>query len=352
MNSTTNLPLISVIIPNQNGAAFLGDCLRSLQIQTAPNAEIIVVDNASRDQSVDIARAALPSAIVLRNERNLGFAGAVNTGIRSARAEWVAVLNNDTEVAPDWLAECTRAIRDHADAAFFACRILQFNDRKKIYSAGDCYLRAGIGYRRGQDLRDRENFRRECLIFSASGCAALYRKSILEKLGGFDDRFFAYLEDVDLGVRLQAAGCHGYYLPRAEVFHHGGGTSGGEFSRIAVRLRTRNSLLLLLKSTPGRFLVRCAPMIFLAQLSWLFRVITHWRLGSYIGGLLEACLLAPAMLRDRARMRPIWKSSMPRLWQEILISESVAGEDFVTGNDQRSLFLKFYFRLFGKNARS
>jgi GT2 family glycosyltransferase len=352
MNSTTNLPLMSVIIPNHNGAAFLANCLRSLQFQTHHNAEIIVVDNASHDKSLEIARTVYPEATLLCNNQNLGFAGAVNAGIRSARGSWIAVLNNDTEVAQNWLAECSRAIEDHPDAVFFACRILQFADRNRIYSAGDCYLRAGIGYRRGQDLPDREDFQRECRIFSASGCAALYRKEILEKLGGFDERFFAYLEDVDLGLRLQAAGCRGYYLPRAELFHHGGATSGGEFSRMAVRLRTRNSLLLLFKSLPGRLLLRCLPMIFLAQVWWKLRVLAHWRLGSYLKGLAEACFLAPAMIRDRAQMRPLWETSQQSLWQEILNSESMAQGDFVTGDGQNSIFLKFYFRLFGKNARS
>jgi GT2 family glycosyltransferase len=352
MNSTTNLPLISVIIPNHNGAAFLANCLRSLQSQTYCNAEVIVVDNASQDRSIEITRALYPEASLRCNNGNLGFAGAVNAGIRSALGTWVAVLNNDTEVDPNWLIECARGINEHPDAAFFACRILQLTDRTRIYSAGDCYLRAGIGYRRGQDLRDREDFRRECRIFSASGCAAVYRKDILEKLGGFDERFFAYLEDVDFGLRLQAAGCHGYYLPRAEVFHHGGATSGGEFSRMAVRLRTRNSLLLLFKSMPGRFLIRCFPMIILAQVWWKLRVLAHWRLGSYLKGLAEACFLAPAMIRDRAIMRPFWKTTAQHLWQEIMNSESMAQADFVAGNEQNSMFLKFYFRLFGKNARS
>jgi GT2 family glycosyltransferase len=352
MNSTKNSPLISVIIPNHNGAAYLGNCLRSLQSQNYHQAEIIVVDNASGDPSLEIARSTFPEALLLLKDRNLGFAGGVNAGVQSARGDWVAVLNNDTEVAENWLSECARAIGEHPDAGFFACRILQFEERNRIYSAGDCYLRAGIGYRRGQDLPDREEFRRECPIFSASGCAALYRKKVLDDLGGFDERFFAYLEDVDLGLRLQAAEWRGYYVPRAEVFHHGGATSGGEFSRLAVRLRTRNSLLLVFKSVPGRILIRCVPMILLAQLWWMLRVLARWRLGSYLKGLAEAFLLAPAMIRDRSKMRPLWKSSMRSLWREILNSERAAGEDFPAGSKRNSVFLKFYFRLFGQNGRS
>ena len=348
MNSSTNLPLISVVIPNHNGAKFLANCLRSLQSQTYQKMEITVVDNASGDQSLEIVHAAAPRAVLVRNDRNLGFAGAVNNGVLASHGDWVAVLNNDTELPPDWLAECALAIQNHPDATFFACRILDFADRNRLYSAGDCFLRAGVGYRRGQELPDRADFHKECRIFSASGCAALYRRQTLQEMGGFDERFFAYLEDVDLGLRLQTAGCHGYYAARAEVFHHGGGTSGGEFSPLAVRLRTRNSLLLLLKSMPGEILIRSLPMIAMAQLSWIMRVLFHLRMRSYLRGLGEALFLSPAMIGKRGKMRASWKkSAVQRLWQEILKSESLAREDFASaGTESRSTFLKWYFRIF------
>jgi len=345
MNSTTILPLISVIIPNYNGAGFLTRCLQSLRSQTFRNVEIIVVDNASDDESVKVVQSNL--CTLIQNSRNLGFAGSVNRGIRSAKGEWVAILNNDTELPPNWLSECARGIESHAAAAFLACKILDFADHTRIYSAGDCYLRAGVGYRRGQELPDRPEFDRECRIFSASGCAALYRRDVLLELGGFDERFFAYLEDVDLGLRVQAAGYCGFYLPRAEVFHVGAGTSGGEFSALAVRLRTRNALLLLMKSVPGGLLLRCLPMIVCMQFSWIARAMAHWRLGSYLRGLVEALLLAPGMVRDRAGMRASWKLSRQRLWQEILDSEDQARSDFAGDfNDRRSIFLKWYFRIF------
>ena len=347
MNSISNLPLISIIIPNYNGARYLDPCLHSLQSQSYANMEIVVVDNASDDRSAEIVLEAAPKAILLRNSRNLGFAGGANAGIRASHGDWVAILNNDTEAAKDWLTECVRAIQNHPDAAFLACRILEFFDRSRIFSAGDCFLRAGMGYRRGQEQHDREDFHQECEIFSTSGCAALYRRSVLEKIGYFDDRFFAYLEDVELGLRLQAAGNRGYYVPRAEVYHYGAATGGGEFSRLAVRLRTRNSVLLLLKSVPGKFLLRCLPMILIAQLSWFLRVAAHKRLASYMKGLGEALLLAPTMIQERARLRPYWRDSQSRLWQKILESESQARRDFNSAQAKPiSLFLQWYFRLF------
>lgn len=347
MNSISNLPLISIIIPNHNGSEYLESCLKSLHAQTYERTEIVLVDNDSTDGSVTIAQTVAPEVIVLQQNQNLGFAGAVNAGIRTSRGDWIAVLNNDTETSPEWLSECVRAIQDHPDASFLACRILSLANRKRIYSAGDCFLRAGIGYRRGQEQQDHEDFQQECEIFSASGCAGLYRREALDYIGGFDERFFAYLEDVDLGLRLQAKGCRGYYVPSAKVYHHGGGTSGGEFSPLAVRLRTRNSLLLLLKSLPGMIILRCLPMIALAQLSWLWRVIIHRQLINYIKGLANAFSLAPAMIRDRAKMRPYWRNSGDRLWRRILQSESLARKEFVTEPAESvSLFLKWYFRLF------
>jgi GT2 family glycosyltransferase len=347
MNSISNLPLVSIVIPNYNGARYLENCLRSLQIQSYTKMEIVVVDNASEDRSVEMVRAVAPEAILLRKDHNLGFARGAKWGLRASHGDWVAILNNDTEAAKDWLAECVHAIQNHPHAAFLASRIWEFLDRNRLYSAGDCYLRAGLGYRRGQEQQDHEDYQRECEIFSASGCAALYRRTVLEEMGCFDERFFAYLEDVELGLRLQAAGYHGYYLPRAEVYHYGAATSGGEFSPLAVRLRTRNSLLLLLKSVPGRFLLRCCPMILIAQLSWLLRAAVHKRLICYIQGIGGAILLAPAMIRERARLRPYWRNSHQRLWQKILQSESLARRDFASTKPKPiSLFLQWYFRLF------
>src|SRR5512139_39801 len=121
-----DLPLISVVIPNYNGADLLAACLLSLARQSRAGFEVLVVDNGSSDDSVERVRQEAPGAVILRQDRNLGFAGAANAGIRAAAAQWIAILNNDTEVEIDWLARCADAIGSHPDAAFFACRILDF----------------------------------------------------------------------------------------------------------------------------------------------------------------------------------------------------------------------------------
>jgi GT2 family glycosyltransferase len=346
VNDSPGKPLISIVIPNYNGAACLETCLRSLPGQSDHRQELLVVDNGSRDHSIELVRRLAPEARILPQPCNLGFAAAVNHGIRAARGEWIAVLNNDTEVGEGWLAACLDAIERYPDASFLACHILDYHDRGRVYSAGDCFLRAGLGYRRGQELPDGEEYGRSIPVFSACGCAALYRKAALEAADGYDGHFFAYLEDVDLGLRLQAAGAAGYYVPDARVYHLGGATSGGEFAPLAVRLRTRNAILLLLKSIPGRILLRCTPMILAGQASWFGRAAAHGRLLSYLRGLAGVFPLLPAMLAKRRALRRLWKGSAPRLWRSILESENMARRDFLPYRAGRSHFLAWYFRWF------
>jgi GT2 family glycosyltransferase len=183
-------------------------------------------------------------------------------------------------------------------------------------------------------------------VFAACGCAALYRRTAFEAAGGYDERFFAYLEDVDLGLRLQASGAHGYYVPSARIYHMGGATSGGEFAPLAVRLRTRNAILLLMKSLPAAIVWRCLPMILACQISWLARAAAHGRLASYLGGLAGVIPLAPAMAGRRRRLRRLWKLRKDDLWRAILESESLARRDFISRDGGRSRFLSWYFRAF------
>jgi GT2 family glycosyltransferase len=338
---------LSVVIPNFNGSLLLGRCIRSVMVGARPNVEIIVVDNGSTDDSVGAALREAPGATIVRQPGNVGFTGAANAGIRVSRGRWVALLNNDTEVAPSWLNECTAAIDRHPEAAFLACRILDYGCRDRLFSAGDCFLRAGVGYRRGQDLADGVRHASECEVFSACGCAALYRRAVLQELRGFDDHFFAYLEDVELALRFQAAGYRGYYVPSACVYHVGSATAGGEFSALSVRLRTRNAILLLFKSLPLSVLWRCLPAIATAQLTWMVRALAHKRAVSYARGLAAAAALAPAMLRKRRELRASWRRANRSLWNRILESEQMARADYAdpaTGGSSR--FMAWYFRHF------
>jgi GT2 family glycosyltransferase len=347
VSTSTAVPGFSVIIPNYNGAPILEACLGSLARQLHPPAEVLVIDNASQDNSLEVIRKVTPSVRVVAQSVNRGYAAAVNIGARTARSEWLAVLNNDTEVAPGWIRACLEAAERHPDASFFAPRVLDFQTRNRIDSAGDCLLRAGIGFRRGHGVPDGDPYGIELEVFAASGSAAVYRKSAFDAAGGFDERFFAYLEDVDLGLRLRAQGHRGYYVPAAIVYHRGGVTSGGEFSPLSVRLRTRNALLLLLKNYPPGWLVRCAPMVLAAQFFWLARVLAHNRFLSYLAGLVDLVAAAPYAMRQRRRSAQGVRAAGNALWQAVRDSESMARRDFCASAARRnSLFLRWYFRLF------
>jgi hypothetical protein len=340
-------PLVSVVVPNRDGARHLELLLPSLLRQTHRELELVVVDNASTDGSVELVARLAPAARVVRLDRNLGFAGGANAGARAARGDWLAILNNDTEVADDWLEEAMAAAARHPEAAFLACRILELQKRGRVYSAGDCFLRAGIGYRRGQERLDGPRFRSECEVFGACGAAALYRRELFAEEGGYGEVFFAYLEDVELALRLQAAGRRGVYVPAAVVFHRGGGTSGGEFAPLAVRLRTRNALLLLVRALPAAVLWRSLPMIAACQASWCARALLHGRILDWLAGMAGVVPRLAGALAARGRMRPVWRAAPGRVWAAIVRSEALAREDFPErGERPASRFLQWYFAFF------
>ena len=204
MNSSTNLPLISVVIPNHNGAKFLANCLRSLQSQTYQKMEITVVDNASGDQSLEIVHAAAPRAVLVRNDRNLGFAGAVNNGVLASHGDWVAVLNNDTELPPRLVGGSVRWQSKIAGCHLLCMQDSRFCGTQPALQRGRLFFaRRGSGIDVARNCRIGRISTKSAGFFSASGCAALYRRQTLQEMGGFDRRFFAYLEDVDLRLRLR-----------------------------------------------------------------------------------------------------------------------------------------------------
>lgn len=186
MAGRMNLPLLSVIIPNWNGAAHLPTCLEALRRQTYPHREILVVDNGSTDGSLSLL-ARYPEVRVLALGRNRGFAGAVNAGIRAARGEILVLLNNDTEAAPTWLEALAAAFARHPDAGLLASKILLFDRREVFHSAGDYYRVDGIPGNRGVWEPDVGQYDREEEVFSACGAAAAYRRALLEDIGLFDE---------------------------------------------------------------------------------------------------------------------------------------------------------------------
>ena len=240
---------VSVVIPNFNGIAFLDSVLASLEGQTLSNFEVILVDNGSTDGSCSFVTANYPWVHLIELSENFGFCGAVNAGIRAAKAPYVLLLNNDTEVKEDFVEEMLAAIRRHKNAFSCGARMVQYHDRDRLDDVGNYYCALGWSFARGRG-KDIHAYETEDKIFSACAGAAIYRKKILEKIGYFDEEHFAYLEDTEIGYRARIYGYENWYAPKAIVYHVGSGTSGSRYNQFKTRYSSRNNIYLIYKNMP------------------------------------------------------------------------------------------------------
>jgi GT2 family glycosyltransferase len=286
-------PAVSIVIPNWNGRRWLPGCLAAIARQRLAPAEVIVVDNGSTDGSLEFLRAEHPHVRLLQLGRNTGFAHAANRGLNAARAELVALINTDVVLAEDWLARMSQALLEHPRAAAVACKMLSLHDPSRVYDAGDVLRRDGACEQRGRFMADDGRWDSPGEVFGACAGAALYRRAAVLALAGFDERYFAYLEDVDLALRLRLAGWGCRYEP-AVALHAGGGSShqlsgGHDF------LVTRNTLLLVAKTFPPRWL----PLVAYRQLAWSWHALRERRLVGHLRGIAAAVPLIAAARGDR-----------------------------------------------------
>ena len=214
---------IAVVILNYNGERLLPSCLAAVAAQTHAPAEILVADNGSRDRSLAHVRAHHPDVAVVELGRNHGFAGGANRGVAATGAPWVCVLNSDATPAPDWLAQLTAAPRDERTWALGSVLVSAASGR--IESAGDQYAPAGYAYKLLRDRPLEELPGEPYRVFAAPGAAPLFRRDVFDALGGYEERFFLYYEDVDLAFRAVLAGYHALLVPTARVVHRLGATT-------------------------------------------------------------------------------------------------------------------------------
>jgi GT2 family glycosyltransferase len=263
-------PIVSIVVTNYNGRALLERCLRSLLAQTLQPIEIILVDNASTDGSVEFVEKEFPQVRVLRLPENRGHAGPVNEGFRIARGSrfWVK-FDNDARAEPDWLEKLANAVGDDPGIGSAASRTLDYHDETRIYSLGDGFLPSGDAFNIARGMRYRDDLPMPRWVFGASGCAAFYRRSALERVGLLDEDFWAYHEDIDLDFRLQLAGCKCLYVPEAVAYHVGGAT-GRKFNERVTFISGRNRWFVLFKNLPLGLWLRFAWPIArrAAQLAW------------------------------------------------------------------------------------
>jgi len=244
--------LISVVVVNWNRKELLRACLASLARQTGVRFETIVVDNGSTDGSADLAEQEF-GARVIRNHENRGFCGANNQGIAAAGGEFIALLNNDAEADPGWLQALVDACSKDTAYGMAASKVLEWEDPTRIDKVGHLIFPDGQNRGRGTGALDRGQYDQEEEVLWPDGSAALYRKSMLDEIGGFDEDFFAYADDAELGLRARIAGWRCIYTPKAVVRHHRGSTLGkGSVRRL--ELIERNRVLLALKLFPWSLL--------------------------------------------------------------------------------------------------
>jgi len=274
------IPAVSVVVVNYNGGDYLRGCLASLARQTFTDFETIVIDNASTDGSLDSIGEKPLGTRIIRQDTNLGFAGGNNVGARLARGRWLALLNPDAEAAPDWLGAVMRAVERRPTYRMVACLQVSLHQPDRLDGAGDCYLAYGFAWRGGfgRRLGDAPG-EGEC--FSPCGAAALYPRDLFLEVGGFDERYFCYHEDVDLGFRLRMRGERCQFVPGSVVRHAGSGISG-RASRFAVFHGVRNGVWTYVKNMPGGLLLLTFPV-------WLAGILLLIARGAVRGVVVPTC---------------------------------------------------------------
>lgn len=261
-------PLVSVIVLNWNGAAYLPRCLDALASQTFSDFEVLVLDNASTDYSADGLEERWAGVRVVRFERNLGFAAANNRGAQLARGRWLVFLNNDAFPQQDWLENLAAAADSAAQYSFFASRLVYAANPERTQATGDVVHVSGCAWPRDQGLPVERAHLEQGEVFSACAAAAMYDRLAFLQAGGFDEHFASHLEDVDLGFRLRLGGHRCLYVPDAVVAHLGSASYGLESERAVYQVQ-RNLVWMYLADMPGKLFWKYLPAHIFANLVFL-----------------------------------------------------------------------------------
>jgi GT2 family glycosyltransferase len=335
---------ISAIVPVWNGRELLERLLATLEAQTRRADEVIVVDNGSTDGAPEMA--AGRGARVIRMGRNAGFAAAVNRGIRESRGEWIAVLNSDVELAPEYFE-----VLAARDAWFATGKILVAegplgplpNGRGSgtIDGTFDLLCRGGCAWRVGSGRADGPLFSTARPIYSPPWTAVLFRGEVFRRAGYLEESFESYLEDVDFGLRCAALGLQGVYEPRAVAWHRGSATLG-RWHRKTVRLIARNQVLLLARHYPRKLVFRCWWHILAGQLLWGAVALRHGGGLAWLRGKWQGLRSYSTARRDTGPFDPEVLERLRENEREIREFQAAAGFD---------LYWRLYFLLTGGGAK-
>lgn len=290
-------PLFSVLMVNYNGKALLGECLDSLEAQTFRDFEAIMVDNGSKDGSLEYVRERYPWVTLLPTGANLGFGGGNNYGYPHCRGRFIYFLNNDVRAETDALEKLADAVREHPGFGVFASLLIQYRDRAKVDSAGDTMYTCGKSFTWSHYPVSMFAEPRE--ITSACAGAALFARSVLEKIGLFDADFFLNFEDLDLSFRARHAGERILCVPASRIYHHGSASLGGRTSYLSLYYAERNILLFMLKNYPLPTLLRTLPGIAFIKVWGLLKAVYSGHPMAFLRGNLAFLAMLPSIPAKR-----------------------------------------------------
>ena len=325
-------PRTSVIVINWNGKHFLDTCLTALRRQTFKDFETILVDNGSSDGSQEHVRANFPEVRLLALGENLGFTGGNIAGWNEARGELIILLNNDTEVHPQWLESIHEAALAYPEAGGFACKMLMFDERTRIDNCGFDLGATGTSFDLGRGRADGPEWRSPREVFGACGGAAVYRRKMLEKVGFFDDDFFMTFEDVDLNFRAQLQGFKCMFVPGAIVYHHLRGTMRKHNARQTF-FSQRNNEYFYLKNMPLALLVRFLPRRILYEVGAFAYFCLLGQARPFLAAKLDVLKNLGPLLRKRQRVQRERTLSAGEL-RRMMCADTL-------GNDLRRRWAKF-----------
>jgi GT2 family glycosyltransferase len=290
---------VAVLIVNYNSGPMLGRCLDALARQTWREFRVVVVDNASSDGSGVAIEGRYPNVALVRSAANLGFAGGNNLGLRHAgEARWIVLLNPDAFPEPDWLERLMAAAQAHAQFAFFGCRMMAAETPELLDGIGDVFHVSGMHWREGHHRKLRADDLQPREIFAPCAAAAMYRRDVLEEAGGFDEDYFCYAEDVDLGFRLRLAGHRAMYVADAVVLHVGSAITGRR-SDFSVYHGHRNLIWTYAKDMPGALAWLFLPWHIAINLAALGVLLLRGQGGIALRAKIDALRGLPRMLKKR-----------------------------------------------------
>jgi len=309
--------IVTVVIPHFNGEEILRRCLLSLRATQYSAYHVLVVDNASTDQSIAMVLLEFPEVTVIRSQHNLGYAGGCNLGIRSSESAYVVLLNNDAVVTPNWLNPLIQLVETNNAIAAVQPKILSIQNKKLFDycgAAGGEMDIFGYPFARGRLFQtieeDEGQYENSRLIFWASGAATLLRRSVLDQVGLLDSYFFAHMEEIDLNWRMQKAGFQIASEPRSIIYHQTGGTLAQESYR-KMKLNQRNNLIMVLKNYGLWTLFWIIPIRIVLDLLTVFAfpVLGYKKATAVITGWIAALFSLPVILRGRKENRECFRVS-------------------------------------------